>query len=333
MAKKKGICRNIDGDCSLAINKIVQDAESTHFICEECGKELAEVKEKARVTHPIPWKLIVLVGVILSAVGAGAYFLLRGPKATPVSSVELDQTVIELQASEPFQLKATVLPEDATDKTVVWSVSDESVVKSFGDGSFQCMYEGEAVITATAGEVSATCTVTVTPLSMYSPVESISLEQKTLSLKVGATAELTAVVTSVDAEDMSVTWTSSDEAVATVNDGKVTAVKEGKAQIKAISSNPEITDVCEVTVTGAPSGYSLGWGIYSGPMQGGKPHGLGGDVKVTKAYSLDLKKGNGDVRNLNRGDVIKDCKFKDGKLVSGYIHYADGRQERINIGA
>ena len=338
MAKKKGICRNYDGGCSLCENKVIQEVESTNYVCEECGKPLYEVKGGTKVTtksHGPNWGLVAFIAAAVVALGVAAFLLLRnkGPKTIPVESVTLDKTEVTLQDSEPFMLSVTVLPEDATDKTVVWSISDERIVKSNGDGSFQCMNEGEAVITATAGEVSATCTVTVTPLSMYSPVECLTLDKKTLSLKVGATAELTAAVAPIDAEDMSVTWTSSDETVATVEEGKVKAVKEGKATVTAVSvSDPEVKDDCEVTVTETPAGYSLGWGTYTGPMQGGKPHGLGGEVKVTKAYPLDLKKGNGDVRNLNKGDKIVDCKFKDGKLVSGFIHYADGRQERINIG-
>jgi hypothetical protein len=338
MAKKKGICRNIDGGCSLAEGKVVQEAESTSFVCEECGSELYEVKGASKVTtksHGPNWGLVALIAAAVIALGVAAFFLLRnkGPKTIPVESVTLDKAEVTFQDSEPFTLSVTIMPEDATDKTVVWSVSDERIVRSNGDGTFQCMNEGEAIVTATAGEASATCTVTVTPLSMYSPVESLTLDKKNLSLKVGATAELLAAVAPVDAEDMSVIWTSSDETVVTVEEGKVKAIKEGKVTVTAVSvSNPEVKDDCEVTVTQTPTGYSLGWGTYTGPMQGGKPHGLGGEVKVTKAYSLDLKKGSGDVRSLNKGDKIVDCKFKDGKLVSGFIHYADGRQERINIG-
>lgn len=80
------------------------------------------------------------------------------------------------------------------------------------------------------------------------------------------------------------------------------------------------------------SGYNLGWGRYEGPMSGGVPHGLDGEVTVTRNYTLDLKKG-GATRELKPGDKITGCKFKEGKLVSGYIHYSNGSAEKVTIGA
>ena len=76
--------------------------------------------------------------------------------------------------------------------------------------------------------------------------------------------------------------------------------------------------------------YSLGWGTYEGPMQGGKPHGMGGEIKVTKDYQIDMK--NGSYKSVSRGDKIVSCKFNSGKLVQGYIHHANGQQESLYIG-
>lgn len=79
-----------------------------------------------------------------------------------------------------------------------------------------------------------------------------------------------------------------------------------------------------------PSGYALGWGTYEGPMQGGKPHGIGGEVKVSKSYSIDLK--NGSSKQVFRGDKLVNTKFVNGKLVQGYIHRSNGEQESFVIG-
>lgn len=78
------------------------------------------------------------------------------------------------------------------------------------------------------------------------------MDKTTLSLSVGATETLKAMVTSEDAEDKSVQFTSSDTAVATVTpvQGKVTAVAEGKATITATTTDGQ-TATCEVTVTPA----------------------------------------------------------------------------------
>ena len=75
--------------------------------------------------------------------------------------ITLDHAALELQVGESTTLSATVMPEDATDKTVTWTSSDEAVA-TVADGIVTAVAEGTATITAEAGERSANCTVTVT---------------------------------------------------------------------------------------------------------------------------------------------------------------------------
>ena len=83
------------------------------------------------------------------------------PEVIAVTGITLDQTELEVSVGElPMTLTATVLPENATDKTVTWE-SSEPGVASVEDGVLTFGYMGKAVITATAGEFSASCTVTV----------------------------------------------------------------------------------------------------------------------------------------------------------------------------
>ena len=78
----------------------------------------------------------------------------------PVSGIELNKPVLELEVAEVEQLIATVSPEDAFDPSVTWVSSDETVV-TVVDGFVSAIAAGTATITATAGEMSATCPVTV----------------------------------------------------------------------------------------------------------------------------------------------------------------------------
>ena len=160
----------------------------------------------------------------------------------PVQSVTLDKTTLELDEGETVTLHATVLPENAADKTVTWTSSNPSVVTVDQSGKVTALYGGTAIISAKAGDRTATCTVTV-----RTPVESVILDRNSLELKEGETTMLHAYVLPWNATDKTVTWTSSDPSVATVDqDGKVTALTEGTATVTAQAADK--TASCAVTV-------------------------------------------------------------------------------------
>ena len=167
----------------------------------------------------------------------------------PTGSVTLDKTTLELAEGETAQLTATVKPDDATDKTVVWTSSDESVAKVV-NGKVTALKSGTTTIAAKCGGKTAECVVTVTV-----PTGSVTLDKTTLELAVGETAQLTATVKPDYATDKTVIWTSSDESVAKVENGKVTAVKSGKATITANCGGK--TAECAVTVTVPVSSVTL----------------------------------------------------------------------------
>jgi transglutaminase/protease-like cytokinesis protein 3 len=80
-------------------------------------------------------------------------------------------------------------------------------------------------------------------------VEGVTLSKNKLTLKVGAAETLTATVTPEDADDKSVSWNSSDNKVAIVENGKVTAIKAGTAKITVTTTDGSKTASCDVTVT------------------------------------------------------------------------------------
>ncbi len=163
-----------------------------------------------------------------------------------VSSVTLDKTSLTLTEGDTSTLVATVLPTDATDKTVTWDSSDTSVA-TVSDGTVTAIKEGTATITASAGGKSATCAVTVNKKVIA--VTSVTLDKTSLSLTEGETSTLVATVLPADATDKTVTWSSSDSSVATVSDGTVTAIGMGTATITASAGGKSAT--CDVTVTAA----------------------------------------------------------------------------------
>ena len=162
--------------------------------------------------------------------------------ATPVTSVTLNKTSASVKAGETVTLTATVKPDDATDKTVTWSTSDATVA-AVSNGVVTAKKVGMATITAKAGDKSATCEITV----VATPVTAVTLNKTYVSLKAGETVTLTATVKPDDATDKTVTWGSSDESVAKVENGIVTAIGKGLSTITAKAGDTSAT--CMVTVS------------------------------------------------------------------------------------
>ena len=167
----------------------------------------------------------------------------------PVMGIALDYSELTLTAGgETETLTATVSPADATEQAVTWSSSDEAVA-SVADGVVTPLEAGIATITATTadGDFTVACEVTVN--AEVVPVTGVTLDYSELTLTAGGETEtLTATVSPADATDQTVIWLSSDEAVATVDDGVVTPLAAGMATITATTADGGFTAACEVTV-------------------------------------------------------------------------------------
>ena len=169
-----------------------------------------------------------------------------GPKEPPVvavQSVTLSSTSLNLTEGDSQPLTATVAPSNATDASVSWSTSNASVA-TVNAGTVSAVAPGSATITARAGDKSATCAVTV--VARVYPVESVTLSPTSLNLTEGDSQSLTATVSPSNATDPTVSWSTSDASVATVDAGTVTAVKPGSATITARAGDKSAT--CDVTV-------------------------------------------------------------------------------------
>jgi uncharacterized protein YjdB len=168
----------------------------------------------------------------------------KGKEEIPVESVTIIQPATEIIEGETIQLTATVKPDDATDKTVEWASSKQSVATITDKGLVTAIASGSSTITATAGGKTAACRITVSKKVIE--VTSVTLNKEALELTEGEEESLTVTVKPDDATDKTVSWSSSAPEIATVEEGKITALKEGKAVITAKAGDKEAT--CEVTV-------------------------------------------------------------------------------------
>ncbi len=160
------------------------------------------------------------------------------------TEITLSKKEAVLYLGEPLTLKETVLPEDNTNDSIIWT-SDKPEVASVKDGVVTAHTQGKAVITAKTKDsgVTATCTVTV-----KKHTEGIKVSSTTETLYVGKSVKLTAEVSPADATNRNVVWTSSDSVVATVKNGNITALRSGIAVITAKTEEGEFYGICVVKV-------------------------------------------------------------------------------------
>ena len=175
---------------------------------------------------------------------------LCGQKFVHVNSVSLNTSSLELAIGDTYAFKTSVLPENATNKELIWSTSDESVV-SVDNGTITALKEGKATISVKSkdGYKSSSAVITVVKKPSIIHVSSVSLNETSLNLLTGDRATLTATVLPTNATDKTISWSSSDESVATVKNGKVTAISAGQATISVTTKDGGLTASCIVNVT------------------------------------------------------------------------------------
>ena len=162
------------------------------------------------------------------------------------ASILLSAGTLELTEGKTATLTATVLPTSIPQSSIVWTSSNEeaAVVDS---GVVTTRAAGVAIIRASVGGKTASCTVTVSAARV--PVSSVTIDRSTLELSVDSTARLTTTVRPENAADRTVVWQSSSEETATVEGGIVRGMAEGRAEITATAGG--VTAVCTVTVSQA----------------------------------------------------------------------------------
>lgn len=162
----------------------------------------------------------------------------------PATSLTLTPKTLSLNIGESGSLELQILPNDCNE-ILEWKSSDPSVA-TVNDGDIKALAAGTTTITVRGSNTSASATVTV--IDPYA-VTGVTLDRTTLSLEMGETATLVATVLPEDARDKTVTWSSGNTAVATVDQqGKITTVSPGTAQITVTTKDGSFSASCALTV-------------------------------------------------------------------------------------
>ena len=215
------------------------DGVTTPITWESLNTDIAKVSNNGLVTG-----VKVGTATITATCGSVSAKSTITVSPTPVSSVTLKPTSQSINIGESVILTATVSPSEATNKTVTWTSSDVSVATVNSSGEVTGVKEGKTIITAKAGEKTATCEVTVKPIE----AESITIMPASVTLNVGGKTTLKATVLPTNTTDQTVTWKSSKPEIVQVeaSTGEVTAISPGQATITATCG--AVTKTCVVTV-------------------------------------------------------------------------------------
>lgn len=171
--------------------------------------------------------------------------------ASLVKEVILNQTSVNLNEGDTYQLTAIISPSDAANKTLEWSSSNTEVATVDTNGKILAIKQGKTTITAQTTDgsnLSATCNVEVFEPTIL--ISSITINPSTITGKVGETYQLTASITPENASEKTLVWSSDNSTIASVDsDGLLTLHNNGNVIIKASAADGSgISATCAVVV-------------------------------------------------------------------------------------
>jgi len=172
--------------------------------------------------------------------------------AVSVAAIALNPAFKQLEPTQEYALTATISPINATNHTIVWTSSDETVATVDESGKVTALVLGETTITATTvdGNLTASSTIEVVLEAMPVVATNLEITPATFEMPVLNQLQLQAAFSPIDATDQTVNWTTSDPNIGTVDaNGLFTAgVQEGVVEVTGTNSDGTLSDVSSITV-------------------------------------------------------------------------------------
>ncbi len=247
----------------------------------------------------------------------------------PLQSIAVDKTSLTIHYPDQTQLKAVLTPSNATAGAVEWSCGNPEIVEVDNSGNITARGIGKAVVMASCGGFTATCTVTVE----HTVITSVRIDSDTpvITVESGSTYQLRATVLPENASDKSVSWSSSDTGIATVDaDGLVTFGRFGEDKVVTITATSVATpDILNRQAFSVKKGnptliinetkefYDYTTGNLAAMLTGGRVYTLQfGDVAIN---ATDIQSIKDKAKNtLNSIDLGKARFAADGTEFIGY---------------
>ncbi len=239
------------GTASLSVSVEPSTAENTSIAWSSADKSIATVSQKGTVTGV--GEGTTTVSATIEGV-SGTCTVTVVDNAVSVTGVSLSAETLSLTVGATEVLVATVNPEDATNKSVLWTSSD-SAVASVDGGIVTALSSGTATITATTsdGGFTATCEVTVSG-SGFTSISFANGNAAAIVVEQGSDMTLNVEFNPITVANKNLSWTSSDETIATV-----TSAGEGKGTVKFTSSK---YGAVTITATAEEGGVSASQNFF-----------------------------------------------------------------------
>jgi uncharacterized protein YjdB len=241
-----------------------------------------------------------------------------------VTGIILSETSVNVKQSlKNFQIRATVTPEAAQNKKIIWTTTNPKVITVDSTGKVTLVGAGTASIIATSEDnplITAICNVTVEV-----PVAALTLDETTKTMYVGDTTRLSYLITPTNATTKTITWSSSNTAIVNVDStGLLSARAVGQAIIIAKTTDGGLIATCTITVKQAASGVSLD--VKDLELEVGQSYTIkptftpanSTEVQITwesTDTSIATVDGNGKVTGVSSGKAVIMAKPKAGGTV------------------
>jgi len=180
-----------------------------------------------------------------------------------ISNVELNTESVSLINGGSYQIEATIIPSDATNKTLRYTSNDTSIATVSSTGLITGIAGGETIITVSTQDgsnISKSIDVIV-----RAQIENVTLSETNVEINVGESKTIKATITPTNAYLQTLLWNSEDDSIATVNNGVITGVNVGTTKVTATTQDgSNITKEINVKVVNSllTSNYSCISNIY-----------------------------------------------------------------------
>lgn len=313
-----------DGTYQLSVSVLPSNADERGVTFESSNTAVATVSASGLVTAKGPGSATITVTAKDSS----------GKKATctvtvtqPVKGVTVSPSSVVIQKDNVQKLTASVVPENATNKKLIYKSSNETVAVVSNDGIITARSEGWATITVCSEENQAiygTCTVKV-GLPVY--VTKITLDTTNVTMWAGATRQLGVSIEPANADIKTVTYGSSNPDVATVSsNGLITAKKKGTATITVTATDGSGKSAsCAVIVKQPVTGIQItpnGFTLVKGDVKDLKANVSPADadnpdvIWTSSNTNIAAVSSKGQVTAVNEGSCVITATCKDNASIS-----------------